>query len=763
MKAIDKFYDLIESEKAKELKPNTKEVYCQKYFEMFSELEETYRQKGMTGTFLSFINYKTLANSQYLFDFLKERTCEMSVGDDYERLNYLVKNLDAFLKNYVIIYDQNSIKKMKMIQFYALKPAKSALDAKEKQLKEERIRREAIDAISDNSHDYSIYRKIGNSPFESKLRSMEADIKPKSTEATLRAFEVNCHYPVQVFNIDNSEMIDIIEILNEVEDFHKFFSPSEFPVFSLNFEYMRNLLIIIQNRLLRYYNNYQAIEPYCRQSLSRCQSVMSESRLELDNSRYSVKKEEQIVRNTIGFIDLLDYTHLKLSFRLFKRRLFEELRKIEYLNFVSVLSNVTNLSYKRRFFKNIRKEQRREDKFANLYKKKIVEKIYYTLFARVQTKKFKSSLVSDFRTLVAFEKMKKMLVANRKRKQLKEFSNVCYKNKLVKKVFKSIRYTRYLKKYYPDEEILNKTEAFHNRYNIISNISSLNEDTTNEVKKETVRDNSELYRPRNMETINQVIEEDHNDFSRNHHEDEVRNVFNESISARGFRDAIDDPLMTDPNQIEGFNSSQQPLSPIEKVSNNSDLLSPKNEYKMQERSVNHRLTEEDDYNNESIVEIKKKAKRAQGPTKLNQNGESYGKRELDHTLEKLSSKINSYLDSMRIDDSDNNFKRNKREFDRVDKVSLSITDNKPTKITNDVKQKRFADLYTESERELDDLLTRAMRTSKERSKASSRIRKTKTDDSQPVFSFTQSVSREAYEPSFKQKKNISRIEFDVFS
>jgi hypothetical protein len=230
-----------------------------------------------------FLNYMVLKSNPFLqkFFYLKVRDIEskqITIEEGgarlthYDIVKYLCKNFDNLFEKYTN-YGTNILTKLQMIQLYNHQPPQAKLISPYTQVLETK----QIDLVkipNNNIPNIIIPKKEYHNPFTSKLGHV-SDIKPiPNYQIEFLESNVNSNigyndYEMGPFdkivldtftNDDGFEKLNLDRLYKPLSDFLNNYSPFEFPVFCLNFDYMRILTTILQSKVNQYVNEFQKLE-----------------------------------------------------------------------------------------------------------------------------------------------------------------------------------------------------------------------------------------------------------------------------------------------------------------------------------------------------------------------------------------------------------------------------------------------------------------------------------------------------------------------
>jgi hypothetical protein len=272
-----------------DFKPTSRSDITNIYENVFKEIIKIYTLKNNYSSLPSYLNYKIIKSNIYLEKFFVLKSIEnkeADFGNNHTKIiNFLSKNFDKYLAQYSTS-STNLLIKLQMMVFYNLQPPQASIinnhypvfNTPEYEMVYKDNRNNATYSLSEkdlNNLDYSNskqikelsqndkYKRFYDNPFLSGLKT-RPDIVPNQNlkiDIVMSKIILNVegnYYEIPELDInlllenevcDSYEKINLFPLVNVVTNFFQNYSPFEFPVFCMNFDYMRVLMIIIQEKI----------------------------------------------------------------------------------------------------------------------------------------------------------------------------------------------------------------------------------------------------------------------------------------------------------------------------------------------------------------------------------------------------------------------------------------------------------------------------------------------------------------------------------
>jgi hypothetical protein len=248
-------------------KPQDRNYLSIIYERLFSEIIRAYTLKKNYNELPFFLNFLVLKSlpllERFLFQriesdiFLNNETIYNPDEKNLEMLKYICRNLDKLFHRYTNQTTELLIK-LQMVQFFLLQPPQAKILSDYDKVLENLEQYEL--SFRDNSDQYQQCKSLNKSPnpFLSRL-NIDSDILPNArakTEFVRKKQEYEFTFDFSSISIDfytdlasgcEKANLDLIQINTVL--FLQNYSPLEFPVFSMNFDYMRCLTTIIQEQI----------------------------------------------------------------------------------------------------------------------------------------------------------------------------------------------------------------------------------------------------------------------------------------------------------------------------------------------------------------------------------------------------------------------------------------------------------------------------------------------------------------------------------
>lgn len=269
------------------------------YFGLFKDIIRKFVIKGNYSALPTFLNYLVLKSNRDLYSFIIESVKKdvnyqdfdkTSKMDDYSLIVHISKNLDKVLSRYTNKSGQTLLK-LQLIQFYLLDPASPKMT---NLFNLEVIKPSTVtELIEEDSQDYKrmfnplglklnregIFPKRTNTKiaFQVKQIQYDPDYQTDYFREKLTVLKANKHFTEMKYHPEYILDLEPLEIL--AEKFIKNFPALEFPVFALNFDYMRVLTLVLQDRIKDYIDFFDEVSNIYNNLRDLKEKLLAQSRV----------------------------------------------------------------------------------------------------------------------------------------------------------------------------------------------------------------------------------------------------------------------------------------------------------------------------------------------------------------------------------------------------------------------------------------------------------------------------------------------------
>jgi hypothetical protein len=256
-------------------KPQEKNKVSFLFESLFTEMMKLYTDKKNYYELPFYLNYLVIKSNPIFQKFVymtvkSQEVSNIQIAEDikpthFDVVKYMCKHFDELFERYTN-YGSNILTKLQMIQFYYLQPPQAKIHSEYMPVLEKGQTKVTQEKQNNSAKSY-------DNPFTSKLNN-NTDIKPQKYEIvnlesnyciTLAFYD----YEMAPFdkvslnvikNEDGTEIINLDKFYKPLSDFLNNYSPFEFPLFCLNFDFMRILTTVIQGRVNNYITEFQKLE-----------------------------------------------------------------------------------------------------------------------------------------------------------------------------------------------------------------------------------------------------------------------------------------------------------------------------------------------------------------------------------------------------------------------------------------------------------------------------------------------------------------------